>query len=197
MNSNSISDIELITNIKDHHHGSFNILYERYSQRSYDLAIIMVKDEDWAFDIVQDSFIAIWTNREKLLINNNIWFYIRTLIRNNSISKLREIKKNDTLIKRLYSLIDLRSQSNHDILVAKNLLDKYESVKKQLTPQQLAVFTLCREEGISHKKISELLDISTNTVKNHMVASMKMLRRHLHNDITYFLFLLLNFFKNL
>ncbi|NJK94039.1 MAG: hypothetical protein HC905_03115 [Bacteroidales bacterium] len=53
----------------------------------------------------------------------------------------------------------------------------------QLSPRQREIFYLSREKGLSHDAIAEKLNISANTVKNHLVSSLKFLRSNLDNSL--------------
>jgi len=54
----------------------------------------------------------------------------------------------------------------------------------KLPPQCRKVFELSRMEQMSYSKIAEELQISTNTVENHMSKALKMLRADLKDYLT-------------
>src|SRR5690606_35778186 len=47
---------------------------------------------------------------------------------------------------------------------------------KHLPDQQRLIFNLSKREGLSHEKIAEMLEISPNTVRNHLYQAVKNLR---------------------
>ena len=55
--------------------------------------------------------------------------------------------------------------SQYEVLV-KSAID-------ELPPRRREIFKLCREEGKTYKEVSAQLDISANTVKEHMVLATK------------------------
>jgi RNA polymerase sigma-70 factor (ECF subfamily) len=60
----------------------------------------------------------------------------------------------------------------------------------QLTPRQKEIFQLSREEGLTHEEIAKKLNISVNTVKNHMVTTLAFLKSHIDKGlIANFLFI--------
>jgi RNA polymerase sigma-70 factor (ECF subfamily) len=63
------------------------------------------------------------------------------------------------------------------------LNQKVQSLVKQLTPRQQEIFLLSREEGLTHKEIAEKLNISENTVNNHLVAIIKFLKSHIDSSL--------------
>lgn len=56
-----------------------------------------------------------------------------------------------------------------------------------MPPQRRMVFNLSREEGLSYKEIADKLNISTNTVKNHLVKALQTIRQTLKGIIILFL----------
>lgn len=53
---------------------------------------------------------------------------------------------------------------------------------EQLPGQRQKVYRLSREEGLSHQQIADKLDISVNTVKNQIVASLKFIRQSINKQ---------------
>lgn len=188
-----VSDDVLIRRIKNHDAVAYSSLYERYYERVFALSIVIIKDEDWAFDVVQETFLKVWVNREKLRTDSDIWYYIQTIAKNICISRLRETQKDKILKEKLAKAIYERSVAEHDTLVEKDLFERYRRAREKLTAQQNLIFTMCRDEGLEYKEVAERLNISKNTVKNHMIASLRLIRRFLKNDIIY---LILFFLKN-
>jgi len=58
-----------------------------------------------------------------------------------------------------------------------------------LSPQRQLVYRLSRYEGLDHKQIAEEMQLSRNTVKNHMVQALRFIRTYLNNK-GIFIFLL-------
>jgi len=71
-----------------------------------------------------------------------------------------------------------------------------EGVIATLPAQQQIVFKLSREQGLSYTEIAQKLQISPNTVKNHLVQALKKLRISL-SHISHSCLLVLLFIRNL
>jgi RNA polymerase sigma-70 factor (ECF subfamily) len=63
------------------------------------------------------------------------------------------------------------------------LNDKVQLLLNELTPRQKEIFQLSRVEGLTHEEIAKKLNISANTVKNHMVTVLSFLRKSLDNNL--------------
>ena len=60
--------------------------------------------------------------------------------------------------------------------VSLELDELVDSALKQLSSRKRDIFELAKLKGKSHSEIAEQLGISKNTVKNHMVDSLKYLK---------------------
>lgn len=55
---------------------AFNLFFKEYMEQLYLYAVAFVKDRAAAEDIVQDSFIYLWTNRGKINYTGSIYAYL-------------------------------------------------------------------------------------------------------------------------
>lgn len=174
---------------------AFARIYKQFSTQVYQLAFRFLKDKEQSEEIVQETFIKLWLNKEKLDKEGNLWLYLYVIAKRLSLNALRKIDQSEELFAQL--LIHIKEAHNHteeDILAAD--MEKFtEMVLDKLPNQQRIIFRLSRVEGLTHSQIAEKLQISPNTVKNHMVAALKTIEANLrHTDLIYFIALLF-FFK--
>ncbi len=174
---------------------AFDAIYYKYCRRLYGFVLRYLKQEEDAEGIVQEVFIKIWETRNKIDVYSSFESFLFTVAYNSTISLLRkrlaEIKSKEYLksLQQFSSTVDVI-----DELQFKELNEKVQCLLKQLTPRQKEIYLLSREEGLTHKEIAQKLDISENTIKNHMVTTLKYLKSHLDNSLTVnvlFLFLFL------
>ncbi|MDM1049910.1 RNA polymerase sigma factor [Sphingobacterium hotanense] len=186
----SQNDHLLIQELQNGNSAAFALIYERYADRVYALAFSFLKDEGWAEDLLQDVFWKLWETREKLDKQDRLWTYLFVLTKHRALNKIREIKNSRQKMDHLLLKSDnLRSSENASI-GQKELVSCIETAKTLMSPQQRLVFELCKVEGLSYSQAGERLAIAPNTVKNHMVQSLKILRSYLHK-CGYITFLLL------
>ena len=72
----------------------------------------------------------------------------------------------------------------------KELVEQINSVIDSLPDKCRKVYKLSREEQLSHKEISQKLNISTKTVENHITKALKTLRVSLGYIVGIFLLFL-------
>jgi len=166
-----------ISLLKNGDEDSFKSIYEDLSESVYSLAIRFLKDTGWSEEIVQEVFLRLWLNKEKLDENGNMWLYLYVLTKRLCLNRLREIRRSKESFEQLmFSVEKTCDSTEEDVLTAD--FERYVNRAVALLPErQKVIFKLSRFEGLSHKEIAEELKISPNTVKNHVVEALKTLKK--------------------
>jgi RNA polymerase sigma-70 factor (ECF subfamily) len=120
-----------------------------------------------AEDIVQQQFVYLWENRDRLHGIQSIGSYMYKAVKNKSLSYLkadsaRQFSENKELPSQEHSKSDFEGQEPLEL----DLL--FRRTVKNLPARCRAVFLMKREYGMSHKQIAEFLNISQKTVEYHM-----------------------------
>ncbi|WP_333865157.1 RNA polymerase sigma factor [Sphingobacterium sp.] len=152
-------------------------LYEVYASRIFDVSFHFLKDTGWSEDVVQEVFVKLWTNRESIKHDADLWPFLYVLTKRECFNKLRSIKRSRSAFELLYYHIEHHSDRADGLIERKELADEIENYLAQLPEQQKLVFTLSRIEGIPHNQIAEELNLSKNTVKNHLARASKHLKQ--------------------
>jgi len=163
---------------------AFDSIYQRYCKRISGFVYRYVKHEAETEEIVQEVFVKIWINRHKLDLNASFEAYLFTITYNTVISLMRKKVNENKYVAHVKSMQQVNESDKiiNDIHY-KELNNKVEKLLDQLTPRQKQIFILSREEGLSHKEIAEKLNISSNTVKNHLVSTLSFLKSKLAKDL--------------
>lgn len=187
-----------VIRIKNEDQSAFRELYNIYGKRLYNFAYRFLKNKEQSEEIVQESFLNLWLNRNKLKEQYPIGPYLFTIGRRLTLNALRHATTSKESLERLWeSLTYIHNEAEEQILF-NNLQEFAATAYSNLPKQQQLVFRLSREEGLSYDEIADRLKISRNTVKNHLVAALKNLRvQFTQSDISYFLFLcFINYYSN-
>ena len=70
---------------------AFDALYALYSRRLYAFALKMTKSQSDAKEIVQDTFVRLWLNRENVLPEDSFQSYLFTIAKNAILNKMRTL----------------------------------------------------------------------------------------------------------
>lgn len=171
------SDQDIVQDLIYGKESGLTAVYNKYSERIYNLSFLLLKDSGWSEDIVQEVFVKLWNSRATLYAQSDIWPYLYALTKRQSLNKLRGIKRSKKAFESLLFTINKYSETPESIFEKKEINEELTICFSRLPRQQERVFTLSRIDGLSHQEIAEKLNISQNTVKNHMVKALRYLRR--------------------
>jgi RNA polymerase sigma-70 factor (family 1) len=167
---------------------AFDLIYEAYSSMVYRLAFRFLKDAQQSEEIVQECFINLWTSREKLNVAGDIWLYLYVIAKRLSLNSLRQMCQSREFSDKLVNHIATVHNDTEEDLLVSDLEQFTERIINKLPRQQQLIFRLSRVEHLTHKEIADHLQISPNTVKNHMVEALKTLKSQLqYSDLIFML----------
>jgi RNA polymerase sigma-70 factor (ECF subfamily) len=175
---------ELLVRLKNGDMLAFDRVYELYSHKLFSFVFRILKNEDEANDIVQEVFVKIWESRAKLGDYQLLNSYIFTIAYNNSINLIRKRINSNKYLDHLKnaSVIQISPAAISDIEF-NELNNQAEKLIANLPERQKQVYLLHREDGLTYAEIAERLNISKNTVENHMVKALKYLRKNMDNSL--------------
>nr|WP_321357223.1 RNA polymerase sigma-70 factor [uncultured Draconibacterium sp.] len=175
---------ELIGLLKKGDVAAFDTIYNMYCHKLHQFVIRYLKQEEDAEEIVQEVFIKIWESREKIKNHASFESFLFTISYNATISLLRKRLSESKSKEYLKSIQQIQNANTVvDELQFNELNEKVQRLLEQLTPRQKEIFILSREEGLTHKEIAQRLKISENTVKNHLVTSLKFLKSNMNTTL--------------
>ena len=155
---------------------AYKKLFFHYYTSLHRFSFATVKDYEVAEEIVSDCMMKLWDMGNKLASIEKLDAYLFTSVKNSCLTFL---SKNKVVISDIES-VDLSNISDYENPENKLQVSEIEnSITKAintLPPQCLMVFKLVKEEGFSHKKVSEILEISQNTIETHMRIALKKIR---------------------
>lgn len=184
MVDDTLSDVQLIKLISEDNETAFEIFYNRYSSDMFMYAVKILGDRDSCKDIVQNIFIAIWTNRKTLKIDNCLPYLLQST-RYKIFNHLRNSRiKTDDLTR--LNIIDASMNSGHN-LELQDLHNIIEEQVQKLPPKCQHIFYLSRVKNNTIREISEELKISKQAVKNQISKALKTIRQHLIAEEVIFL----------
>jgi RNA polymerase sigma-70 factor (ECF subfamily) len=162
----------------------FSQLFSDYYVNLCRFAFTYLKDREASEEIVQEMFISLWENRNKLNINTSVRAFLYTSVKNKALNYLRDEKtrkghENGFSIEqsqKVDKLIDFceREELQHLITDAVN----------DLPEQCQIIFKMSREQNLTYNEIAQQLDVSPKTVENQMGIALKKLRNKLSPYLT-------------
>jgi RNA polymerase sigma-70 factor (family 1) len=175
----SISDSDLMQEIKADNMIAFDNLYHKYSRRIFKFGLSILKSAEDSENLVQDVFLNLWENRLKIEKDASVKSYLFTVTYHSAISLIRKKARESGFVEYLTSLQLTSEDPVSSELEYKELLKKLDEILDKLPNRQKEVYQLHRIEGLNYKQISERLNISVNTIENHMARALKTIRKNL------------------
>jgi RNA polymerase sigma-70 factor (family 1) len=173
------TDEELMQEIKADNMLAFDILYKKYSKRLYRFAFSILKSNEEAENIIQDVFLNLWENRQKVEKGSSVKYYVFTIAHNSSISLLRKKATSTQFIEYLKLHQNLNQEPVNIEFEYNELRDRLDKIISHLPERQKEVYLLHNIEGLKYREIAKRLSISENTIENHMSRALKNIREKL------------------
>lgn len=157
----------------------------RYYYRPLTLfALHYVKDTDVAQDIVQECFANLWEKQTSETPPSNIKSYLYSMVRNKCVDELRQ---SDHLPITLEPS-DLDAYISEEECERRSIIEaRLWTAIDKLPERCREIFLLSKRDGLKYQEIATKLDISVNTVENHVRKALKQLRDSAEK-IYYFIF---------
>ena len=164
--STFVNDLkEIIEGCQKGKPASQKVLYDTFAPKMYGVCLQYCKDHTEAEDCLQEGFIKVFNNIKKYRFEGSFEGWMRRIMVNTTIESFRKKKPESsfedmTLIKIEDDIVD--EEANE--ITEEEILE----IIKELPPKYRMVFNLYVLEGLSHKEISEILDISEGTSKSNL-----------------------------
>ena len=174
---------------------AFEALFVQYRSKVYAVAFKWTKSAYAAEEITQDTFISLWTSRAQLPAVNDPEAYVYTIVYN-KISRYLKRETNRSRILRL-SVWNKRAYSNEteETVFANNSQQFINNAISKLPPQKKLIYQLSRQQGKSYEEIAQVLHLSRNTVKTHLIKAMKFIRDYMKEHALLFVWCVMHLFR--
>jgi RNA polymerase sigma factor (sigma-70 family) len=187
MCNTNLTDYELVTRFVSGEQSSIETLINRHKNRVYTYIVLLVKNEQLAEDIFQDTFIKV-INSLKLGKYQDKGKFVSWVVRiahNLIIDHFRREKNMNTISNDQTELDIFNSSKFSDKTVEENLINNQitNDVRKlieELPEEQKEVVILRHYVGLSFKEIAENTGVSINTALGRMRYALINLRKLIH-----------------
>ena len=157
--------------------GDKNALAELYGETKsavYGFALSLLKNASDAEDVLQDTYVRIWSSAEGYSPMGKPMAWILTIAKNLATSKLRERSKAADIPEEEWLLFQAETPAvSSDDRIA------LSSAMKTLSEEERQIVMLYAVSGLKHKEIAEFMSLPLSTVLSKYSRSLKKLKNTL------------------
>ena len=135
---------------------------------------------DVAQDIIQNAFLYIWERRDQIEEGKSLRSYLYRIAYTRMLNHFKSQNKfNDEVNPNEH---EYALENPEEELKGKELMEIVQNAVDSMPEKRKAVFELCFMQEFTYKETAEMMNISKNTVENHMTKAFKDVR----NAVNYF-----------
>lgn len=183
-NYNTLNDEQLVKAYSQGNNDAFDALLKRHQDRIFNYILRIIKNEDIANDIFQETFVkAIQTIRQGRYTENGKFPAWISRIAHNLIIDYYRQEKSENLQSADLNDVDvlnrkeLCEQTIEDILISDQIKSDVKYLIQELPELQRQVLMMRYYQNLSFKEIAEITGVSINTALGRMRYAILNLRR--------------------
>ena len=157
---------------------AYKELYEQWVSRLYRFVFQYLKSKDASEDVVQETFLRIWSNRANLNPDTSFKSYLFTIAYHFLLKEIRR-QLNNPLMEDYVEYLNRLSTETIEVeslMCYDQFVEALEKGKQYLSPRQRTIFEMNKEYGLSIPEISEKLSITNQVTRNQLCMALKILR---------------------
>jgi RNA polymerase sigma-70 factor (family 1) len=182
MTLNSVIDKKLVESWRLGNEKAFEELFHRYFTKLYAYALKFISDRSVAEETVMDVMFTVWQKKQAVNADLSLSAYLFKSVRNRVIDHFRKQSiKTISIEDTNYEPVSSFCASSR--VKVDELETLYRSGLEKLPPQKKRIFAMSREDGNSYREIADKLELSKNTVENHMVAAIRIMKNHMRSAV--------------
>lgn len=189
-------DAVLVERLHENEVAAFDTLYWKYHEVVYRNILKLVKEAVVAEDILQEVFIKLWEKRQEIKASQSVAGWLFVISFNLSVNYTRKKLREQTFHQKLLSLGPGEDAGPERKVMQEVQYHLLEQAIAELSPQRRRIVTLCKLEGKTYDEVAHELNISRNTVKEHLSAAMVKLNDYIQKNAEHKYVLLFLLFLN-
>lgn len=175
----SLTEEDIVKGCYDNSPKAQKMLYERFAPKMLGVVLRYAKDEDEAYDILQDGFVKVFSKIHSFNMEGSLEGWIRRIMVNTALDQYRKNKKRMRDVK----LDDVSYFLEKDDFIIESLAAQdLMKIINAMPKGYKIVFNMFAIEGYSHKEIADKLGVSENTSKSQYSRARQFVRKILEEQ---------------
>lgn len=180
----SAADDELVRAYIEGNNEAFDVLLERYQSKLFSYIYFLVRDEDLADDIFQETFVKaiVMMQQKRYVFSGKFSSWIMRIAHNHVVDLFRQDKKDFVSVldpveqSRIYDR-NLMEDNVESILISEQTQAEVRRMVELLPQNQKEIVYMRFYQDLSFREIAEILNISINTALGRMRYALINLRK--------------------
>lgn len=168
-----VDEMRLVARIRAGDQQAMSVLYDRYANVVYGVALRVLRDAAASEDVLQDVFLQLWRNPDAFdASRGSLAAWLAVISRHRSIDRLRK-RHPETDIENciIVGSPDLRDETERNLVI-----EKVRAVLAEMNPNQRSVLELAFFQGLTHQEIAEKTGEPLGTIKTRIRSGLLQLR---------------------
>lgn len=173
---NNLSEHDLVRLLKQDDTRALSRLYYLHVKQLQYFILKAAKSPFFAEDIVHDTFVKIWENRQNIDPDQPFKPYLYTIAKRHLLNLLKRARHESSIMEEIKKHT-LESENSTELSLdysESNFI--FKEAIKCLPDRCREVFVRCRMQGLTYKQVADELGIAESTVNNQMVKALKSIR---------------------
>jgi len=171
------TDLELMQRIAQADQSALSMLYQRYGNLNYSLALRVLQNTGVAEEVTQDVFLEVW-NRPQIWdpAKGRLSSWMLTITRYTAIDRLRKDRRHPESLTPLDEQSEVLStigQTDDTLWQDGQML---RTLMEQLPAEQAKVIELAFFQGLTHNELAKILNLPLGTIKTRVRLGLQKLR---------------------
>ncbi len=172
-------EILLLKRMRDGDHTAFERLYMAHAKLLYWKLLKLLKHPEDADELLQDLFVKVWERREQIDPNQPFNRYLYRIAQRMVVDYYRRMARVRIAHLNIGQTSTELDWATDEAILSKETSQILNTAISLLPPQRREAFILCKMDGKSYKEAAEIMQISPNTVHNHLVKAVGSIKAHL------------------
>ena len=180
---------EWLLRLQNGDEAAFGAIYDLYSARLLARLVTLVKSEDTAADLLQETFVRLWKVRSTIDPDKSFRSFLFCITENAAVDFFRKAARDISQRNKLFKYAADDYWHVEEGVLKKEQQSLLQNAIDALPTQRRQVFQLVKQEHRTYAEVSKMLAISTSTISDHIVKATKFLRKKLESHYLTFLIL--------
>lgn len=178
---------ELLAMVATGNRPAFTQLYSAHLGNLYRYIFLFTKSKEETEEILQEIFIKIWENREKLPEIDSMENYLFRFARNKLLDNIRHLQIRQRVLSEIKRTKDASETTTSDQCTYREYYRLVQQAIEKLPPKRKLIFRLNIENGLSQDEIALQLNISKSVVQKQIYRASHFVREYLfkHDEISF------------